>query len=109
VHKSVHDDDLAEDESRESIEIDGVDAPDDDQVARYTEKNESVHATIKQDRGKDVRRKTTETRGGEGTGGNQDQATVELRFFPPIDCQHERNGECSDVEKRNDEKGLHTL
>jgi hypothetical protein len=50
AYHRVHDDGLAKDESGKPAEVDLVDAPVDDQVSRYTEHNQEVHAGIKQDR-----------------------------------------------------------
>src|SRR2546426_12396253 len=53
-----------------------------------------------------MRRETTKGRGGERTGGDQEQAAMELRLSSPINCQREGDGEGDDVKERDDEKRL---
>lgn len=106
MDKGVHGDGLPKDEGGKPVEVDRMDTPVDDQVACYAEKNQEVHAGIKDDRRQEMRRETTKGRGGERTGGHQEQAAVELRLFSPIDRQGKRDGEGGDVIQGNDEKGL---
>ncbi len=53
-----------------------------------------------------MRRETAKGRGGERTGGEQEQAAMELRLLSPTDGQREGDGEGDDVKERNDEKRL---
>jgi len=52
-----------------------------------------------------MRRETTKGHGGQRTGRDQEQAAMELRFSPPINCQREGDGEGDDVKERDDENG----
>ncbi len=73
----VHDDGLAKDECGKPVKVDRVDVAVDDQVARYTEQNQEVHAGIKNDGWQKMRREATKSGGSEGAGGDQEQAAME--------------------------------
>ncbi len=77
----VHDHDLTEDHGGQCIEIDPMDVSVEDQIACCPEKNQEIQLCIKEAGQGETKREASEGRGGERTGGDQEQTPMDFRFF----------------------------
>ena len=101
MDSGVHDDCLADDEGGQDVKINPVHLAVDDHVAEDAEENQEVDARIEKLVGKQALWKSAERRSGQGTGGNEHQAAMEFRFFPPVNRQREGAGEADHIKERN--------
>lgn len=97
----VHDEALANDQCRERIEIDQMNATDHDEIAHDAEKDQEIHANVERVQ---QCRESSEGRSRKRTGRDQHEAAMEFRLLPPKDCQRKRDGEASDIPKRDGKK-----
>jgi len=106
VDQGVSDEGLGGHEGGEGVEIYGVDAAVDDEVADDAEEDENVHAGVEKCRGQDAGWEAAKAGGGERAGGDEQQAAMVFGPGAPVDAEGERDGEAHHVEQRNDEEGL---
>jgi hypothetical protein len=104
VQDRIHDGELGEHEGGQRVEVDGVDAPVDDEITQDTEKDEKVDANIEPRPGMKQGGETNEGGGGERAGGDQQETAVELGSIAPVDCQDKRDGEGCQVQEGSAEK-----
>lgn len=95
---------LGGDKGGEEVEINGVNAAVDDEIAGHAEEDEDVHTSVEKWRRKDCRWKTAEAGGSKRARSYQEQAAVILRLGAPIDAKRKSAGEADHVEEGNDEE-----